>query len=50
MDDYFESEWFSAYMEWVQTAQDYPTITRADGSQEEHPYRVAAWKAYMDHA
>lgn len=46
--DYFASEQFATYLEWVQTAKDYPVITRRDGSQEEHPYRLAAWQAYLD--
>lgn len=48
MDDYFASERFAAYMEWVQTAYDYSVITRANGKQEEHPYREAAWRRYSE--
>lgn len=44
--DYFGSERFAAYLEWIQTSKDYPVITRADGTQEEHPYRNSAWKAF----
>lgn len=47
MSDYFATERFAAYMEWVQTAYDYPVITRANGSQEVHPYRTAAWHAFV---
>jgi hypothetical protein len=44
--DYFGSERYAAYLEWIQTAKDYPVITRRDGTQIEHPYRDTAWKAY----
>lgn len=44
---YFESARFAAYLEWVQTANDYPVITRANGTQEVHPYRMAAWRAFI---
>ena len=47
-DPYFNSERFSAYWEWMQTSNDNPVITRADGSQEEHPYRETAWRAYKE--
>lgn len=44
--NYFGSERFAAYLEWIQTAKDYPVITRSNGTQETHPYRDSAWKAY----
>lgn len=44
---YFASERYAAYLEWIATAYDYPVITRASGAQEVHPYREAAWRAYV---
>lgn len=45
--DYLASETHAAYLEWVGTLYDYHVITRADGTQDEHPYRSAAWRAFI---
>jgi hypothetical protein len=47
-DEYFASERYAAYLEWIATANDYPVITLADGTQVEHPYRDAAWLAFVE--
>lgn len=46
-DDYFASERFAAYLEWIQTAYDYGVITYASGVTRENPYRASAWRAYV---